>query len=165
MQLHAVARDLLARRRLQEMRRQMRYRETALAAVAFDAQGRDLDLLDGLQQLRRPAAIPKGVHGVFPADGVLQLCLSSGRGGVFLFVIDGVALRSALAFFFQPPRGRLRWSSSQLVPRGCTHAPLSFRWAPWDPGGCTRARSVFEGRPRSKSTIEKFSLFRLRIIT
>jgi hypothetical protein len=71
--LQAVARGLLARRRLQEMRRQMRNQEAALAAVAFDGQGRDLDALNGLQQLRRPVAVPKGVHGVFPTDGVFQL--------------------------------------------------------------------------------------------
>jgi hypothetical protein len=29
--------------------------------------------LNGLQQLRRPVAVPKGVHGVFPTDGVFQL--------------------------------------------------------------------------------------------
>jgi hypothetical protein len=50
-QLQAVAHGLLARRRLQEMRRQMRNREAVLAAVAFDAQGRHLDPLDSLQQL------------------------------------------------------------------------------------------------------------------
>jgi hypothetical protein len=43
--LKAVARGLLARQWLQKMRRQMRNREAALAAVAFDAQGRDLDPL------------------------------------------------------------------------------------------------------------------------
>jgi hypothetical protein len=71
--LQAVARGLLARRQLQEMRRQMRNQEAALAVVAFDAQGQDLDPFDGLQQLHRPAAVPEGVHGVFPTDGVLQL--------------------------------------------------------------------------------------------
>jgi hypothetical protein len=50
--LQAVARDLLAQRQLQEMRRQMRNQEAALAAVAFDAQGQDLDPFEGLQQLR-----------------------------------------------------------------------------------------------------------------
>jgi hypothetical protein len=69
--LQAVARGLLAWRQLQEMRRQMRNQEAALAAVAFYAQGQDLDPFDGLQQLRRPAVVPRGVHGVFPADGVL----------------------------------------------------------------------------------------------
>jgi hypothetical protein len=59
MRLQAVAHYLLARRRLQEMHRQMRNQEAALAVVAFDAQSRDLDPLDGLQQLRRPAAYPR----------------------------------------------------------------------------------------------------------
>jgi hypothetical protein len=49
--LQAVARGLLAWRRLQEMRWQIRNREAVLAAVAFDAQGRHLDPLDSLQQL------------------------------------------------------------------------------------------------------------------
>jgi hypothetical protein len=47
----------------------------------------------------------------------------------------------------------------QLVPGGYTRAPLSFRWSPWDPGGCTDACSAFEGCPRSESTIRKLSLF------
>jgi hypothetical protein len=95
------------------------------------------------------------VHGVFPADGVLQLCGSGGRGGVFLFVIDGHALPSAPAFRFRPPRGRLRWSSSQLVPGGCTRAPLSFRWSPWDLGGrwCL---------PSGSHTIKSLSLFQIK---
>jgi hypothetical protein len=96
--LQVVARSLLAQRQLQEMCRQMWNQEAALAAVSFDAQGQDLDPFDGLQQLRRPAAVPKGVHGVFPTDGVLQLCGSGGRGGVFLFVIDRDTLPSAPAF-------------------------------------------------------------------
>jgi hypothetical protein len=50
---------------------------------------------------------------------------------------------------------------SQLVPGGCTRAPLSFRWSPWDPGGRTGARSASEGRPRSESTIGKLSLFQI----
>jgi hypothetical protein len=77
--------------------------------------------------LRRLAAVPKGVHGVFPADGVLQLCGSGGRGGVFLFVIDEDALPSALAFHLRPPRGRLRWSWSRLPPGGYAPASLTFR--------------------------------------
>jgi hypothetical protein len=32
--------------------------------------------------LCRSAALSKGVHGVFPADSVLQLCRDGGRGGV-----------------------------------------------------------------------------------
>jgi hypothetical protein len=64
----------------------MRDREAALAVVAFTfgADGCDLDSLDGYQQMCRAAAVSKGAHGVFPADGVLQLCGDGGRGGVFL---------------------------------------------------------------------------------
>jgi hypothetical protein len=51
----------------------MRDREAALAVVAFafDAEGCDLDSLDG--QLCRSADVSKSAHGVFPVDGVLQL--------------------------------------------------------------------------------------------
>jgi hypothetical protein len=72
--------------------------------------------------LCRSAAVSKGAHGVFPADGVLQLCGDDGRGGVFLIVTNGDALPSASTFHLRPPRGRLRWSSSRLLPGGC--APL-----------------------------------------
>jgi hypothetical protein len=45
----------------------------ALVAVAFtiDAEGCDVDSLDGYQQLCLSAAMSKGAHGVFPADDVL----------------------------------------------------------------------------------------------
>jgi hypothetical protein len=56
--------------------------------------------------------VSKGAHGVFPVDGVLQLCGDGGRGGVFLLVASEDALPSASAFHLRPPRGRLRWSSS-----------------------------------------------------
>ena len=52
------------------------------------------------------------------------------------------ALSSATAFRYRPPRGRLRWSWSQLIPGGRTYAPLSFRWSPWDPSGYRRASSA-----------------------
>jgi hypothetical protein len=42
--------------------------------------------------------VSKGAHGVFPVDGVLQLCGDGGRGGVFLLVASGEALPSASAF-------------------------------------------------------------------
>jgi hypothetical protein len=73
----------------------------------------------------------KGAHGVFPADDVLQLCGDGGRGGVFLLVTSGDGLPSASVFRLRPPRGRLCWSSSQLLSGGCAPAPLSFRWSPW----------------------------------
>jgi hypothetical protein len=99
----------------------MRDREAALAVVAFDAKGCDLDSLDG--QLCRPADVSKGAHGVFPVDGVLQLRGDAGRGGVFLLVASGDALPSASAFRLRPLRGRLRWFSSRLLPGGCAPAP------------------------------------------
>jgi hypothetical protein len=104
----------------------------AVVAFAFDAEGCDLDSLDG--QLCRSADVSKGAHGVFPVDGVLQLRGDGGRGGVFLLVASGDALPSASTFRLRPPRGRLRWFSSRLLPGGCAPAPLSFRWSPWDPG-------------------------------
>jgi hypothetical protein len=53
LRLQAAARGFLARRWLQKAHKQMRDREAALAEVAFafDAEGCDLDSLDGYQQL------------------------------------------------------------------------------------------------------------------
>jgi hypothetical protein len=79
------------------------------------------DSLDGYQQLCRSATVSKGADGVFPTDGVLQLCGDGGRGGVFLLVTSGNALPSASAFHLQPPRGRRRWSSS-VVPLRPSHS-------------------------------------------
>jgi hypothetical protein len=67
----------------------MRDQEEALAVVAFDAEGCDLDSLVGYQQLCRSADVSKGAHGVFPVDGVLQLYGDGGRGSVFLLVTNG----------------------------------------------------------------------------
>jgi hypothetical protein len=143
LRLQAAAHGFLARRRLQKAHNQLRDWEAALAAVAFafDAEGCDLDSLDGYQRLCRSTAMSKGAHGVFPADDVLQLCGDGGRGGVFLLVTSGDALPSASAFRLRPPRGRLCWFSSRLLPGGCAPVPLSFRWFPWDPGGRTHATS------------------------
>jgi hypothetical protein len=76
-----------------------------LAAVAFtfDAEGCDLYSLDDYQQLCRSAIVSKCAHGVFPADGVLQLYEDDGRGGMFLLVISRDALPSASAFRLRPP--------------------------------------------------------------
>jgi hypothetical protein len=111
LRVQAAARGFLARRQLQTAHKHMRDREAALAAVAFavDAEGCDLDSLDGYQQLCRSAAMSKGAHGVYPADNVLQLCGDSGWGGVFLLVTSRDALPSTSAFRLRPPRGRLRW--------------------------------------------------------
>jgi hypothetical protein len=108
LRLQVATRGFLARQRLQKAHNQMRDREAALAAVdfAFNAEGRDLDSLDGYQQSCRSADMSKGAHGVFPADGVLQLCGDGGKEGVFLLVTNGDALPSASIFRLRPPRGR-----------------------------------------------------------
>jgi hypothetical protein len=126
--LQAAARGLLARRRLQEMRQPMH--EATLATVDLNSAKRDLTPWDSHQQPRRPTAVFRREHGVFLARNNLQLCGSGGRGVAPLLVTDGDALPSATAFHRRPPRGRLRWSLSQLIPSGYTRAPLSFRWAP-----------------------------------
>ena len=62
-------------------------------------------------------------QGVVSAIGELQLCDSGDRGGSFLFAAGGDALPSATAFRYRPPRGRLRWSQSRLIPGGRTAHP------------------------------------------
>ena len=112
--------------------------EAALTAVDLGKGGRVRVPSDGHQQSRWFAAIFTREQGVVSTVGDLQLCGSGGRGGGFLFVTSGDALSGATAFRYRPPRGRLRWTRSQLIPGGCTRAPLSFRWSPWDPGGDIR---------------------------
>jgi hypothetical protein len=63
--LQAAARGLLARRRLQEMRQPMH--EATLATVDLSSAKRDLAPWDGHQQPRRPTAVFRREHGVFPA--------------------------------------------------------------------------------------------------
>jgi hypothetical protein len=158
--LQAAVCGFLARRRLQKAHKQMWDREAALAVVAFafDAEGCDLDSLDG--QLCQSADVSKGVHGVFPVDGILQLYGDGGRGGVFLLVASGDALPSASTFHLRPPRGRLRWSSSGLLLGGCAPTPLSFRWSPWDPGGRTHGTSSCGWcLPSGSHTIKSRGLF------
>jgi hypothetical protein len=53
--------------------------------------------------LCQSAAVSKGAHGVFPTDGVFQLCGDDGRRGVLLLVTSGDALPSASAFLLRPP--------------------------------------------------------------
>ena len=103
--------------------------------------GRDLVPSEGHQRSRQLAAVFKRALG-----SEFQF-YSSGRGGGFLFVIGGDAVPSATAFRYRPPRGRLRWSQSRLIPGGRTRAPLSFRWSPWDPGGDIRADPARGGCP------------------
>jgi hypothetical protein len=163
--LQAAARGLLACRRLQEMRQPMH--EATLATVDLSEAKRDLAPWDDHQQTRRPAAVFRHEHGVFPACNDLQLCGSGGRGVAPLLVTDGDALPSATAFRRRPPRGRLRWSLSQLIPGGYTRAPLSFQWAPWDPGGYTRAGLSRGGCPPylQESKIKSRSLFQVNKIS
>jgi hypothetical protein len=133
--IQAAARGFLARQRVREMRRQML--ETALVTVDPGTRGRDLTLSDGHQQWHR-ATISKFKHGTCPAGDELQLYGSSGREGTHLVINKG-ALFSATTFRYRPPRGRLRWLLLRPIPGAHPCAPLSCRWHPWDPGGCTRA--------------------------
>jgi hypothetical protein len=135
----------------------------AAVAFAFDAEGCDLDSLDGYQQLCRSAAVSKGAHSVYPADDVLQLCGDGGRGGVFLLVTRRDALPNASAFCLRPPRGHLHWYSSRLLRGGCAPAPLSFRWSPWDPGGRTHATSSCRWcQPSWSHTIKSLSIYQTK---
>ena len=138
--LQAAARGLLARRRLQEMRRQMH--EAALTAIDLGKGGHDLAPSNGQQQPRRPVAVSRREHGAVPAGGALQFYGSDDRRSALLFVTGGDALPSAAAFRCRPPRGRLRWSLLRLIPDSRTRATLSFRWSPWDPGGYTSLSST-----------------------
>jgi hypothetical protein len=133
--VQAAARGFLARRRVWEIRRQML--EAALVTVDLGKQGRDLALSDGHQQWHR-AAISKCEHGMCPAGDELQLYDSGGREGTHLVINKG-ALFSATTFRYRPPRGRLRWLLLRPILGAYPCAPLSCRWRPWDPDGCTRA--------------------------
>jgi hypothetical protein len=139
--IQAAARGFLARRRVREMRRQML--EAALVTVDLGTRGRGLALSDGHQQRLR-AAISKCEHGTCPAGDELQLYGNSGKEGTPL-VIGKDALFSATTFRYRPPRGRLRWLLLQPIPGARPCAPLSSRWRPWDPGGCTRASPMRGG--------------------
>jgi hypothetical protein len=141
--IQAVARGFLARRRVREMRRQML--ETALVTVDLGTRGRDLALSDGHQQRHR-VAISKCEHGSCPAGDELQLYDNDGREGTALVISKG-ALFSTTTFRYRPPRGRLRWLLLRPIPGVRPCAPLSSRWRPWDPGGCTHASPMRGGRP------------------
>jgi hypothetical protein len=107
--------------------------------------------------------VSKGAHSVFLVDCVLQLYGDGGRGGVFLLVTSGDTLPSASVFGLRPPRGRLRWPSSRLLPVGCAPALLSFRWSSWDPGGRTHATSSCGWcLPSESHTIKSLSLFQIK---
>jgi hypothetical protein len=141
--IQATARGFLARRRVQEMRWQML--EATLVTVDLGTRGRDLAPSDDHQQWHR-AAISKCEHGTCPAGDELQLYDSGGREGTPLVIGKGTIF-SATTFRYRPPRGRLRWLLLQPTPGACPCAPLSSRWRPWDPGGCTRASPLRGGCP------------------
>jgi hypothetical protein len=135
--IQAAARGFLARRRVREMRRQML--EAALVTVDLGTRGCDLALSDGHQQWHR-AAISKCEYGTCPVGDELQLYGSGGREITHLVINKG-------ALFSATTRGRLRWLLLRPIPGVCPCAPLSCRWRPWDPGGCTRASPVRGGCP------------------
>jgi hypothetical protein len=141
--IQAAARGFLARRRVREMRRQML--EAALVTVDLDTRGRDLTPSDGHQQRHR-AAISKCEHGTCPAGDELQLYGNGGRKSTHLVISKG-ALFSATTFRYRPPRGLLRWLLLRPISGARPCAPLSCRWRPWDPGGCTRASPMRRGCP------------------
>ena len=160
--IQAAARGFLARRRVREMHRQML--EAALVTADLGTRGHILALSDGHQQWHR-AAISKCEHGTCPVGDELQLYDSGGREGTPLVIGKG-ALFSATTFRYRPPRGRLRWLLLRPIPGARPCAPLSSRWRPWDPGGCTRACPTCGWCPLfvKGSKIKRPVHFRLRII-
>jgi hypothetical protein len=136
--IQAAACGFLARQRMREMLRRM-------VTVDLGTRGLDLALSDGHQQ-RHQTAISKCEHGTCPTGDELQLYGSGGREGTPLLIGKG-ALFSATTFRYRPPRGRLRLLLLRPIPGARPCAPLSFRWRPWDPGGCTRASQMRGGCP------------------
>jgi hypothetical protein len=141
--IQAVARGFLAQRRVREMRRQML--EAALVTVDLGTRERDLALSDDHQQRHR-ATISKCEHGTCPKGDELQLYGSNGREGTPLVIGKGAPF-SATTFHYRSPRGRLRWLLLRPTPGAHPCAPLSSRWCPWDPGGCTCASPMRGGCP------------------
>jgi hypothetical protein len=137
--IQVAARGFLARQEVREMRRQML--KAALVTVDLGTRRRDLTLSDGYQQWHQ-AAISKCEHDTCPAGDELQLYGSGGREDTHLVINKGT-LFSATTFRYRPPRGRLRWLLLRPIPGAHPCAPLSCRWRPWDPGGCTRACSPY----------------------
>jgi hypothetical protein len=130
-------------KRVREMRQQML--EAALVTVDLSTRGRDLAMSAGHQQQHR-GTISKCEHGTCSVGDKLQLYGSSGWEGTPLVIGKG-ALFSATTFRYRPPRGRLRWLLLRPIPGAHPCAPLSSRWRPWDPGGCTRASPMCGGCP------------------
>jgi hypothetical protein len=100
--------------------------EATLAMVDHSSAERDLAPWDSHQQPRRPAAVFRREHSIFPTGSDLQLCGSDGRGVAPLLVTGGDALPSATAFRHRPPRGRLRRSLSRLIPSSIPVHPSRF---------------------------------------
>jgi hypothetical protein len=113
--------------------------------VDLGTRGRDLALSAGHQQRHR-ATISKCEHNTCPAGDELQLYDSGGREGTPLVIGKGT-LFSATTFRYRSPRGRLRWLLLRPISGARPYAPLSSRWCPWDPGGCTRASPMRRGCP------------------
>jgi hypothetical protein len=139
--IQAVARGFLALRRVREMRRQML--EAALVTVDLDTRGHDLALSVSHQQRHR-ATISKCEHGMCSAGDELQLYGSDGWECTPLVIGKG-ALFSATTFRYRPPRERFHWLLLRPIPGARACAPVSSRWRPWDPGGCTRASPMRGG--------------------
>jgi hypothetical protein len=140
----SATRGLLVRRRLQKVRHHML--KATLVVVDLGTRGRNLVLSDDHQQSLRPAVSTRK-HGACLACDELQLYGSSVREGAPLLVIGEGAMPSATTFRYRPPRERLRWSLVRPILGGHPRAPLSSRWRPWDPGGCTRAGPMRGGCP------------------
>jgi hypothetical protein len=187
LRLQAAARGFLAQWRLQKAHKQMRDREAALAAVAlaFDAEGCDLDSLDGYQQLCRSAAVSKVRMVSFPQTAysnstgmvVGEVCSSLSPAGTHylapqLSVYDhrGDVSAGLRCDCFQVVV-LLRSSHSdglhgiQVVIHMQHHhvVCLSFRWSPWNPGGRTHATSSCGWcLPSASRTIKNLSLFQIK---
>jgi hypothetical protein len=158
--LQAAARGLLARRQAREMRGLQLVPVPRAPLLRHQATLRHMegpDIVRCVMEIGRGIATSGGELGVYSA-GVW------GRGYV---ATHRQTLISAAVLRHRPPRGRLRWSLSRLIPGGYTCAPLSFQWAPWDPGGYTRTGSSSGGCPPylQESKIKSRSLFKVNKIS
>jgi hypothetical protein len=68
-------------------------------------------------------------RGIATSGGELSF-YSAGIWGHGCVAIHRRTLISAAVLQHRPPRGRLRWSLSRLIPGGYTRTPFSFWWAP-----------------------------------
>jgi hypothetical protein len=146
--LQAAARGFLARRRVREMRdlQLIQPCSPSLPLQVVFRRLEDFDLVSCAADLQHTVFPTGGVQVVYPVGSDPEVCGSGARGGAPFLATSRKALPSATTFRHRPPRGRLRWSLSRLIPGGYARAPLSFRWSPWDPGGY-RAGSSCGGCP------------------